>query len=414
MAYRYLGEDRSGRDRWEVSWRVGGRERIKTVYSEREAKRLDKRIRAQRTLGQLTDSAGGRQRFERWARQFEKDRALSIRGENTKLRNAYLFEKHVIPWFGNRELTSINRHLVQSWIHEMWRDGEGLSADTVRRTYQIFHRIMEAAVEDFDLKDPCRRVWLPPTERKDPDALTLEQVYALASAFDTFEPRYRLYPLLGAFTGLRPGELAAVRVADFDFLRTIPTLTVGQELIDAGGYLRFKSVQLKTRASKATINLPPAFVAEEVAGHIRDFVLGRPTIEGYKPANVTGLLFVGGPPDRPSPVRPNNFRNRQWARAVKIASQGPAGPLPAFCAPNILRHTYSTLLADLAQHPTAIQQQMRHRDSRVAMDHYIKRNPAMGEGAAAALDGLYRTFLAQKRGVDAEPTAEGGRMGSIE
>ena len=79
MAIESLGPDRLGRERFKVAYRVRGREKSKTFYSRREAERFQRQVRAQRTLGQLTDPTGGRRRFGDWAQEFEDSPEL-VRG----------------------------------------------------------------------------------------------------------------------------------------------------------------------------------------------------------------------------------------------------------------------------------------------------------------------------------------------
>jgi len=63
--------------------------------------------------------------------------------------------------------------------------------------------------------NPAARVKTPSTERRAIRILSVEEVEALA---DAFEPRYRAMVLLGAYAGLRFGEVSALRVAHLRLL----------------------------------------------------------------------------------------------------------------------------------------------------------------------------------------------------
>jgi integrase len=65
-------------------------------------------------------------------------------------------------------------------------------------------------------RSPCRRVPLPKVEREEMRFLTPAEVAALA---DAIAPRYRALVLVGAYGGLRIGELAGLRRCRVDLLR---------------------------------------------------------------------------------------------------------------------------------------------------------------------------------------------------
>jgi integrase len=85
----------------------------------------------------------------------------------------------------------------------------GVGARTVQLTHQAASRVLRQAVEDSLIPaNPASRVKTPSTERRAIRILSVEQVEALADAFD---PRYRVMVLLGAYAGLRFGEASALR-----------------------------------------------------------------------------------------------------------------------------------------------------------------------------------------------------------
>lgn len=387
MGIEFLGKDHLGRDRFKVRYRVRGKERTRTFYSIREAKRFDKQIMARRSLVQLVDPGAGRRRFGDGAAEFERGRHLKL-GQAGRLRDTSLFQNHILPYFDDRPLASIHRTEVQHWVNFL-REQRQLAPATVRRIYEIFVRIMEGAVDShFIGKSPCRNITLPPERRRRPRALTLDEVWRLA---DAIEPRYRAYPPLGAMAGLRPGELAGLRARDIDFLRG--TLSIVQGVTEHEGHIAF--TDLKNENAARTITLPPSLV-ELLSVHVRDFVKDRPPIPGHPTAHVEGLLFFMGTWKNPLVLRPNNFRRRKWARAVKKAGLDP-------CPPKILRASHGTLMAELEIHPAAIQGRLGHGDPQIAQEFYIAYNPAMDAQVAAELERAMRNSL-QRRGPGAART----------
>jgi integrase len=130
--------------------------------------------------------------------------------------------------------------------------------------------------------------------------LTPDEVATLAAAIDE---RYRAFVLVGAYCGLRLGELAGLRRHRVDLLHR--RVQVVQQLgRDEDG--RWSLQPLKTRASMRSIALP-AVVVDELDEHLR--LWAGPGREG----------FVFTAPDGRGQLDPDNFRSRIWTPAVVAA-----------------------------------------------------------------------------------------------
>jgi integrase len=89
------------------------------------------------------------------------------------------------------------------------RSAKGLAPATVHKCYQVLSKILAAAVEGGMIaRSPCRQVPLPKVERAEMRFLTVAEVRCLAVAVG---PGYRALILLGAYGGLRIGEMAGLR-----------------------------------------------------------------------------------------------------------------------------------------------------------------------------------------------------------
>jgi integrase len=106
---------------------------------------------------------------------------------------------------------------------------------------------------------------------------------------------------VAAYTGLRWGELAGLRVRRVDLLHR--RITVAEQLLEVRGRLAFGPT--KTGASRRTVTLPTV-AAEALAEH-----LGV-----YAEAGPDGLVF---PAERGGPIRRSNFTRRVWIPATRAA-----------------------------------------------------------------------------------------------
>jgi integrase len=127
----------------------------------------------------------------------------------------------VLPRFGTTPLAAITQPEVQAWVAQL--TGRGFAPATVVKAYQLLGRTLTAAVNaDMIPRSPCRAVRLPKIEREEMRFLNPAEVARLA---DAIGPRYRALVLLGAYGGLRMGELAGLRRGRVGPLPTVPLAT---------------------------------------------------------------------------------------------------------------------------------------------------------------------------------------------
>jgi integrase len=174
---------------------------------------------------------------------------------------------------------------------------DGMAASTVHRAYQFLSKVMRAAVDGGMIaQTPCRGVPLPRIEREEMRFLTPSEVARLAGKID---PRYRALVLVGAYGGLRIGELAGLRRERVDLDQG--TVRVIEIVSESSGILHFGPP--KTKASRRTVGLP-ATVVEELARHIAAV------------SSPAGFVF---PAPHGGPLRLATFRRRVWRPATRTA-----------------------------------------------------------------------------------------------
>ncbi len=164
-------------------------------------------------------------------------------------------------------------------------------------------------------------------------------------------------------TGLRFGELAAIRSDRFDALRR--TLRVEESLAEVRGEFIFKAP--KSDAARRTVSLP-SFIVEELAQHLAKY------------ADDSGLVF--GAPEG-GPIRRTNFQRRAWLPAVR-ASVGEPFTFHG------LRHSHAALLIAQGEHPKVIQERLGHASIKTTLDTYGHLFDGMDEAAAQRLDEAWR------------------------
>jgi integrase len=171
----------------------------------------------------------------------------------------------VLPRFGHMPLDAIRQREVRAWV--AWLLAQGLAPATVVKVYQLLSKVMTAAVDAGMLaQSPCRGVPLPKVEQQEMRFLNPAEIAHLA---DRIHPAYRALVFVGAYGGLRIGELAALRRSRVDF--AAGTVDVAETVNELKGTLVVGPP--KTRASRRKVSLPLG-VMEELAVHLR--APGRP------------------------------------------------------------------------------------------------------------------------------------------
>ena len=246
----------------------------------------------------------------------------------------------------------------------------------------VLRQVLALAVDDKRLpRNPCDGVKPPRRQHRPRGYLTHDQVEQLACAVGEYGTLVRLL----AYTELRWGEMAALRVEAMDMLRR--RVHVREAVAEVGGKVVWSSPKTHERRSVPF----PAFLGEELASSM----VGKPRDALVFTAPSGGVLRV------------STWRPRVFARAVdsiraavaaqrqkEIAATGDAvtAEFPTI-TPNDLRHTAASLAISAGANPKAVQTMLGHQSAVLTMDTYADLFPDDLELVAAALDGARRTAL---------------------
>ena len=307
-----------------------GRLRGKTFARKTDAAVFLAAMKADVQRGVWFDPKLGRRRIGEWVREWSSTR-VNLR-PSTATRDGWVLDQLVVPRFGERQLASVQPIEVRRWVAEL--EAKGYAPATVRKAYQVLSQIFKTAAEsDLIARSPCRGIDLPKIERGEMRFLSVEEIDRLVEATPE---RYRAFVITAAFTGLRWGELAALRLPRVDLLHRY--LRVEETVIRVGGKLSFGPP--KTRAGQRRVSLPP-FAADVLAAHLAD---------------EEGDLVFGV-------MHPTNFRRRVWYPAVEASVGRP-------CRFHDLRHSHAAMLIKEGAHPKAIQVRLGHASIKTTLDTY--------------------------------------------
>lgn len=204
--------------------------------------------------------------------------------------------------------------------------------------------------------------------------LNPEEVFTLADAVaNPPRPRsqpLRSYPAYGllvrfaAFTGLRAGEIAALRIGRVNPLHR--WVEVAQSVEEIHGELVYGPP--KTYARRR-VELPPGLAAE-LSEHL-----------ATRPAD--GDAFVFTAPDG-GPLRHSNFYGRHFKPAVRRAGLDPRTRF------HDLRHTAAALMIAEGAHLLVVKERLGHSTIAVTADRYGHLYPSLEAALTTRLDETYR------------------------
>jgi integrase len=269
-----------------------------------------------------------------------------------------LLRLHIMPWFGDLALDRITPPIVRSWRTELLRLGR--SESTAVKSYRLLRAILNTAVKDDRLlrENPCRMRGFDKEPTSERPTAYVDPVWRLAALMPR---RFRALVIFAAFTGLRWGELVALRVRDVDLdtevvnvVRKFAELQNGERVPG-----RPKSV-----AGFRTVALPSVLVAV-VREHLAEF----------PPSDPEDLIFNG---PKGAALRRNNFhRSARWAECVAKAG------LPQGFRFHDLRHTGNTLAASSGASTRELMHRMGHASMRAALIYQHATSKRDREIAAA-------------------------------
>jgi integrase len=275
---------------------------------------------------------------------------------------------HILPVLGNLELAKVTPVRVRDWHSGLLKAGKP-GPTTVAKCYRLLHAILNTAVVDELLvRNPCVIKGAGQEKAPERPIASIPQVFEIA---DTIELRFRAMVLVGAFLGLRLGEMLALTVERIDLLHgQIKVVEQYQELKDGTHILG----PPKSDAGIRTIAIP-AILKPELEAHLAAYVA----------PSKKSLVFCG-PNGRP-------LRRATWYTAWNraMAALGIEG-----MKPHDLRHTGNTLTAMTGASTKELMARFGQSTSRAALIYQHATRDRDHE-IADALNGLIEAKLQQAR-----------------
>lgn len=309
-----------------------------TFATERQAKDWLTIVESEIIKGEWTSPEAAEVNLGEYIARWVAERTLAPR-----TREAYedLHRLYIRPYLGDLDLGVVRPQTIRTWRKRLLDDG--VPEPQAVKAYCVLRAVMNTAIkEDGILRDnPCRIKGYDRYHTPERPVATIAQVYALA---DALPDRFRALVLLAALSGLRWGELTALRRCDIDLANG--TVRVPRKLAALRSRMVFGPP--KSQAGTRTVALPKAATTAL-----------RPHLLTYVEPDQEALIFTGA---KGAPLRTGNFRRSAgWSAAVRKAG------MPARFTFHDLRHTGNHLAAASGASTRELMHRMGHSSMRAAL-----------------------------------------------
>ncbi|HEX2399351.1 MAG TPA: tyrosine-type recombinase/integrase [Mycobacterium sp.] len=356
------------------------RARYRDSRGKEHARHFARKVDAQAWLDSVTtavqtgtyvDPAKAQITVGEWTTQWL--RAQAHLKPSTRERYAGIARTHIDPRWAMLRLIDLSHADIQRWVGNLTATR---SPSTARKAHRVLSLVLGLAVRDGRLaRNPASDVRLPREAPTDRHYLTHEQVHELADACMTpgeFVTKrrierqrrvcdYGLVILFLAYTGVRFGEMAALRVRRLDVLAR--RVEISESVTSVNGALTWGTP--KTHARR-WIGIP-AFLADMLGEHVNG--LGPDDLVFTTPQGVV--------------LRASNFRRDVFTPAARqVGLDG--------LVPHTLRHTAASLAIAASADVKVVQQMLGHKSATMTLDLYGHLFDDRLDEVAGALDAAAR------------------------
>ncbi len=279
----------------------------------------------------------------------------------------YTCSRVLLPAFGNLEVESIDKRKVREFAYEQL---ETKLPKTVKGYLMVLKMIMKYAAEEYNIAIPSldwNIVW--PSDNLNSHKIeryTTKQVKTILEYAFKNPSNSALALIIALTTGMRIGEICALKFSDIDFEESVihVTKTVARIAhitnMEANSKISTKIVESTPKTKNSQRDVP---IAPKVKKLLKAFMLiSRP--DYYVNSGSTKV------------IEPRTFRNN----AAKLIRLSGVDHVLRFHA---LRHTFATTLIEQKVDPKTVSSILGHSDVSITLDLYIHPSEEAKKNAIA-------------------------------
>lgn len=223
-------------------------------------------------------------------------RSVSYRVKESTLANYRLkADKHILPAFGSQNVTDISQDSIYQFIRE--KQDSGLSNSYITDILILMKSVFKFASRTYHTANPMDGIVMPKKQKSEIRLLTQAEEQKLMQIIAENPTLTTMGIALAKMTGLRIGELCALRWKDIDLEKRTLTVSKTLQRIQSKNGKKHTKLELtdpKSETSKRVIPIPKSIIdfLYKFTGEAYEFVLSgtekpvEPRTLQYRFANI--------------------------------------------------------------------------------------------------------------------------------
>lgn len=268
-----------------------------------------------------------------------------------------LLSNHIYPEFGGIRCTALTKQMLNRFISELLVSGRkdgggGLSPKTVRDVIIVLKAVFSYAHSEYGFADPTENIRLPRIDKGCDEQPVFERTEQIKLEYHLMhnQSKTNMGILLCLYTGLRIGELCALKWHDIDLANGQVSVTKTIQRISCDdGTTELAVGSLKSVSSIRDVPIPE-FMCKEL-------LIFKSSANAY-------ILSGCG-----TPVEPRTMQNRFKAVLKQCGLHNRNF--------HSLRHTYATMCIEKGFDPKALSELLGHADVSITMNRYVHSSAEM-------------------------------------
>ncbi len=269
-----------------------------------------------------------------------------------------IIDTHIIPHFGNRNLSSLSSDNIEEFANEKLKNGRlngegGLSPKSVKDILSVLRQILKYGVQKNLIENEVLNFGDPRVPSKAIATFTKEEIKLIENYCLLSEEHYTLGILICLNMGLRIGEICALKYSDIDFRNSVLKVTKTMMRTKENASSKKTVIRIDEPKTQNSIREIP------ICGTVKNKLLHqRLNVECEDAYIITGTE---------SYLEPRTY----YEKYKKFLNECGISPHSFHC----LRHTFATVCIEKGFDSKTLSEILGHSDVKVTLNRYV--HPSM-------------------------------------